>query len=119
MGQLLSACLGAATPSVSKENVLASLLVPGAGLEPAQPNGREILSLLCLPIPPSGPGEAQFTNEKSGGIISYKRMHHASGAVLGRLDPHSVKLPSSIANTAALCSKLCQSFWPPVYWQCL
>ncbi len=29
-------------------------MVPGAGLEPAQPEGREILSLLCLPIPPPG-----------------------------------------------------------------
>ena len=27
-------------------------MVPEAGLEPACPNGREILSLLCLPIPP-------------------------------------------------------------------
>ncbi len=29
-------------------------MVPGAGLEPARPLGREILSLLCLPIPPPG-----------------------------------------------------------------
>ena len=29
-------------------------LVPGAGLEPARPCEREILSLLCLPIPPPG-----------------------------------------------------------------
>ena len=29
-------------------------MVPGAGLEPAQPCGRGILSPLCLPIPPSG-----------------------------------------------------------------
>ena len=29
-------------------------LVPGAGLEPAQSCDREILSLLCLPIPPPG-----------------------------------------------------------------
>ncbi len=27
--------------------------VPGAGLEPARPKGQEILSLSCLPIPPS------------------------------------------------------------------
>ena len=30
-------------------------MVPGAGIEPARPEGREILNLLCLPIPPSGP----------------------------------------------------------------
>ncbi len=29
-------------------------VVPGAGIEPARPFGREILSLLCLPISPSG-----------------------------------------------------------------
>lgn len=30
-------------------------MVPGAGLEPARSCDREILSLLCLPIPPPGP----------------------------------------------------------------
>jgi hypothetical protein len=29
-------------------------VVPGAGLEPALPCGKGILSPLCLPIPPSG-----------------------------------------------------------------
>ena len=29
-------------------------MVPGTGIEPVQPYGREILSLLCLPISPSG-----------------------------------------------------------------
>ena len=29
-------------------------MVPGAGIEPARPFKREILSLLCLPISPSG-----------------------------------------------------------------
>ena len=29
-------------------------MVPEAGLEPAQSYDREILSLLCLPIPPLG-----------------------------------------------------------------
>ncbi len=28
--------------------------MPGAGIEPALPEGKEILSLMCLPIPPSG-----------------------------------------------------------------
>lgn len=37
------------------ESVLFSLeLVPGAGIEPARPFEREILSLVCLPISPSG-----------------------------------------------------------------
>ena len=31
-----------------------NLLVPGAGIEPARPCDREILSLLCLPISPPG-----------------------------------------------------------------
>jgi hypothetical protein len=29
-------------------------MVPGAGIEPARPCDREILSLLCLPISPPG-----------------------------------------------------------------
>ncbi len=29
-------------------------MVPEAGLEPAQPCDRQILSLMCLPIPPLG-----------------------------------------------------------------
>jgi hypothetical protein len=29
-------------------------MVPGTGLEPVQSCDREILSLLCLPIPPPG-----------------------------------------------------------------
>ncbi len=32
-------------------------MVPGAGIEPARPCEREILSLLCLPISPPGPFE--------------------------------------------------------------
>ena len=31
-------------------------MVPGAGIEPARPEGREILSLLRLPISPPGRG---------------------------------------------------------------
>ena len=33
---------------------ITSFSVPGAGLEPARPNGHKILSLACLPIPPPG-----------------------------------------------------------------
>ena len=33
-------------------------VVPAAGLEPARPYGQQILSLSCLPIPPSGPDTA-------------------------------------------------------------
>ena len=29
-------------------------MVPGAGIEPARPLSRKILSLVCLPISPSG-----------------------------------------------------------------
>ena len=38
------------TPLSVKE----AFYVPGAGLEPARPNGHKILSLACLPIPPPG-----------------------------------------------------------------
>jgi hypothetical protein len=35
-------------------------MVPGAGIEPARPCEREILSLLCLPISPPGPFEIKL-----------------------------------------------------------
>ncbi len=38
--------------SSNKSNLPCS--VPGVGLEPTRPNGHKILSLACLPIPPSG-----------------------------------------------------------------
>jgi hypothetical protein len=33
-----------------------AVMVPGVGLEPTLPYGAQILSLLRIPIPPSGPG---------------------------------------------------------------
>ena len=36
-------------------------MVPGAGIEPARPCEREILSLLCLPISPPGPLEIKLS----------------------------------------------------------
>ncbi len=35
-------------------------MVPGAGIEPARPLSRKILSLVCLPIPPPGLRESFF-----------------------------------------------------------
>jgi hypothetical protein len=35
-------------------------MVPGAGIEPARPLSRKILSLVCLPIPPPGLRESIF-----------------------------------------------------------
>ena len=37
-----------------KKPLLSKWLVPGTGIEPAHPCERQILSLLRLPIPPSG-----------------------------------------------------------------
>lgn len=34
--------------------------MPGAGLEPARSKDREILSLLCLPIPPPGQFDGRY-----------------------------------------------------------
>jgi hypothetical protein len=39
-------------------------MVPEAGLEPARPFGREILSLLCLPISPLGQMSLNFVKER-------------------------------------------------------
>src|SRR5690606_6472448 len=33
---------------------LMEIMVPRAGIEPARPYGRQILSLMCLPVSPSG-----------------------------------------------------------------
>ena len=35
-------------------------MVPGAGIEPARPLSRKILSLVCLPIPPPGLRDSFF-----------------------------------------------------------
>ena len=40
-------------------------MVPGAGLEPARSFPRGILSPLCLPIPPPGPG---YCAKKEAGL---------------------------------------------------
>gem|GEM_PF-2865561 len=42
-------------------------MVPGAGIEPARHEGRQILSLLRLPISPPGQGGYQLLYIKSGG----------------------------------------------------
>jgi hypothetical protein len=48
-------------------------MVPGAGIEPARPLSRKILSLVCLPISPSGRDEnlAKPIPLKGAGIIAY------------------------------------------------
>jgi hypothetical protein len=48
-------------------------VVPGAGIEPAQPQGREILSLLCLPISPSGRCKQLYLprNERKGKCVTH------------------------------------------------
>jgi hypothetical protein len=40
--------------SLKTDKLRTKNLVPGAGIEPARPCDREILSLLCLPISPPG-----------------------------------------------------------------
>ncbi len=39
------------------------LMVPGAGVEPAQPQSRGILSPLCLPISPPGQQAAHYKQD--------------------------------------------------------
>lgn len=38
--------------------------MPGAGIEPAQPQSRRILSPVCLPISPPGRSRGQRTEDK-------------------------------------------------------
>ena len=40
-------------------------MVPGAGIEPARPCEREILSLLCLPISPPGRMALHYQNNEA------------------------------------------------------
>lgn len=48
-------------------------MVPAAGVEPARPYDRQILSLLCLPIPPSGQTSENylFLTHSSRGLLRY------------------------------------------------
>ncbi len=41
-------------PSIKNPDCIVRVLVPRTGIEPAHPCERQILSLLRLPIPPSG-----------------------------------------------------------------
>ena len=43
-------------------------MVPGAGIEPARPLSRGILSPLCLPIPPPGQNLSLYVLEAEAGI---------------------------------------------------
>ena len=40
--------------------------MPGAGIEPARPEGREILSLLRLPVSPPGLGQLRPVSDTDG-----------------------------------------------------
>ena len=40
--------------------------VPGVGLEPTRPKGHKILSLACLPIPPSRQKSSKKKSERRG-----------------------------------------------------
>ena len=48
-----------------KKNPKKTLIVPEIGIEPIHPCGRQILSLLRLPIPPPGP-ESGVGSRESG-----------------------------------------------------
>ena len=45
---------GNKTLEINVNQAIKNYLVPGTGIEPAHPCERQILSLLRLPIPPSG-----------------------------------------------------------------
>ena len=59
-------------PRVKHFLICNSIMVRRAGLEPARPNGQEILSLSCLPIPPS----AHIFNKHGG---TYGSRTHLKG----------------------------------------
>ena len=51
-------------------------MVPGAGIEPARPYDREILSLLCLPISP--PGRMEGLHQIAVRILTLTEIFSAS-----------------------------------------
>src|SRR5690554_1397640 len=53
-GRNRAGCFGEDAANIFGWRAGENRMVPGAGIEPARPCGREILSLLCLPISPSG-----------------------------------------------------------------
>jgi hypothetical protein len=55
-----------------------ALLVPRAGIEPARSNEREILSLLCLPISPSGQRKWRLESESNRRTRSCSPLHDHS-----------------------------------------
>ena len=66
-------------------------MVPGAGIEPARPNGRQILSLLCLPISP--PGRLKHSSASSfekTTVVVFSTMEASTG-----VEPVYVDLQSS------------------------
>ena len=55
-----------------------SLLVPGAGIEPALPDGNKILSLACLPVPPPGRQWIKKSPQQSEGFERETRFELAT-----------------------------------------
>ena len=66
-------------------------MVPGAGIEPARPKGRQILSLLCLPISPPGRlSHCSVSSFKKTTCVVFLNMEASTG-----VEPVYVDLQSS------------------------
>ncbi len=78
-------------------------MVPGAGIEPARPLGREILSLLCLPIPP--PGHRGSTEVDADNC---KEVHDSGGASRNRtgVDGFAIRSITTLLSRRLSCKLL-------------
>src|SRR5262249_39914029 len=75
-------------------------LVPGAGVEPAWPRGLGILSPLCLPVSPPGPGV--WVRELGGGGRNRTGVDGFAGRCMTTLPPRPEVLKP---RTAKRCSR--------------
>ena len=89
-------------------------VVPGAGLEPACPRGRQILSLLRLPISPSRHANAAESQRSAKGDARwFASLYNVSGDMAGTAcRAWRQALQSTKANVLARSSPFCSSLQP-------
>lgn len=90
-------------------------VVPGAGLEPACPRGRQILSLLRLPISPSRHANAAESQRSAKGDARWFASLYNVAIWRGRragLGDRCKALQSTKANVLARSSPFCSSLQP-------
>ncbi len=87
-------------------------LVPGAGIEPARPRGRGILSPLRLPVSP--PGRAPAGDRWAGGPLSPRRArYYSNGTPIPPPDPAPAGCPAGGSWAGRWCTLSAPAGRPP------